>query len=170
MAENAQERATDIGASSNFAKELRMTFAPSYSPWYAFLRLYRMYKRLSSYGTGNTSQYVVRCLILSCCLSEGYNGGKLDLVFGAHPCFQAVEPAFVRRQFPLPRGQHGYTWNTVTFPPRWYLFIYSHLHAFELLGWWRAGTKRRELTQSHGFDLTAAGPVSYTHLTLPTKA
>ena len=27
------------------------------------------------------------------------------------------------------------TWNAVTFPPRWSLLIYSHLHAFEPLGW-----------------------------------
>lgn len=25
--------------------------------------------------------------------------------------------------------------NAVTFPPKWYLFINLHLHAFELLGW-----------------------------------
>ena len=39
-----------------------------------------------------------------------------------------------------------YTRNAVTFPPRWSLFIYLHLHAFELLGWW-------ELGQSNGSSL-----------------
>uniref|UniRef100_A0A803SX77 acid phosphatase n=1 Tax=Anolis carolinensis TaxID=28377 RepID=A0A803SX77_ANOCA len=30
-------------------------------------------------------------------------------------------------------------WSTVTFPPEWYLLIYSHLHVFELLGWQKLG-------------------------------
>ena len=51
--------------------------------------------------------------------------------------FQAVEPALVRRQFPLPCGQRDYD------PLRWYLFIYFHLHAFELLGW--RGTARFQI-------------------------
>ena len=50
-----------------------------------------------------------------------------------------------------------------TFPPRWSLFIYSHLHAFELLGWRGAGTKRRELTPTRGFDLTTAGLLTLQH-------
>ena len=32
--------------------------------------------------------------------------------------------------------RHG---MAVTFPPWWYLFIYLHLHAFELLGWQELG-------------------------------
>ena len=50
-----------------------------------------------------------------------------------------------------------------TFPRRWYLFIYLHLHAFELLGWRGAGTKRREFIPFHGSDLTTAGLLTLQH-------
>ena len=64
-------------------------------------------------------------------------------------------------QFPLQEEAiHGMLF---TFPPRWYLFIYSHLHAFELLGWQGAGTKQQVLTPSHGFDLTKAGLLTLQH-------
>ena len=69
----------------------------------------------------------------------------------AHRCFQAIEPAFVRRQFPWSCGQSNKTRNTVTY------LSTCILHAFELLGWRGAGTKQRELTPSRGFDLTTAG-------------
>ena len=76
--------------------------------------------------------------------------------------FQAVEPVLVRRRF------HCHVASVTrercfNFPLRWYLFIYSHLHAFKLLGWQGAGTKRRELTPSHGFDLTTAGLLTLQH-------
>ena len=35
--------------------------------------------------------------------------------------------------------KHRSARNAVTCPPKWYLFIYLHLHAFELQGWQELG-------------------------------
>ena len=81
---------------------------------------------------------------------------------GAHPVFKPQsqrlsEDSFHCHMASMTRECH------FTFPPRWYLFNYSHLHAFELLGWQGAGTKQWELTPSRGFDLATAGLLTLQH-------
>ena len=55
---------------------------------------------------------------------------------------------------PWSHGQCNLDKNAVTFPPRWSLFIYSHLHAFELLGWRKLGqaTAAHSVTWIRSYD------------------
>ena len=79
----------------------------------------------ASLGKGSPSHLVQSCPILG---------------VGAHPHFQATEPAFVCRQFSVVTWpvqldmEHCYL-PTVVVP----IYLLAFLHAFELLGWKQLG-------------------------------